>query len=726
MKRAALEPLVLALLVLTAAPAPAQQIREMEFKNQPITDILLALGEMAGRSIVPDETVSGSASYYFTSTDFETALGIFLSTYKLRHWREGAVYYVSRVFAQLDRSSGAVTVEADDVDLRLIVRALSRAIGKTILFDALPKEALTIHASNIAPAEALDILMKRFPDYQVEAGKDFFYVRRTDAASRSGSVPAGPGTPPVRVEDGRYAIDVDRARFRDVLVDLFRKAGLEYSLFLRTDVILENLHFAGKSRDELLRLVMEQANADYTVENGIYYVYDIQRSDVLKKLKTVRQIPLSHVPAQDLPGLFPQELASQNLYRLDKATNSVILTGSEEEIGPLEDFIRAVDRPTDGKSWCLFSLDYLKVSDLAAVLPPQLAGMKPIPLPQANSFVMLLSQASRDQLAAFLPLVDRRQGVHPIQLRYLQADTLLKNLPPSVSKDDLVPTGDATLLFFTGSEEKRRRFLRELELMDRPAPQIRYELLVVQYQDQEGLTWTRKLDVDSKASSLPDAFLGGIAELLKLNFNIVTTFGYLFALELNLGLETKRADVLADTSLTGLSGQEIRFQNTETSRYQEWETDPDTGELLGTGVTREITTGLIIGMNGWVSGDGMITMKVTSTVSKVVAASSTATGELPTTSEKIVSTNVRTPSGTPVVIGGLIQQTRDRTIDKTPILGDIPLAGLLFQDRVETATTTELVIYIVPHLEYPEPRKAESGRRMEDLYDEFVKESDGG
>jgi type II secretory pathway component GspD/PulD (secretin) len=87
---------------------------------------------------------------------------------------------------------------------------------------------------------------------------------------------------------------------------------------------------------------------------------------------------------------------------------------------------------------------------------------------------------------------------------------------------------------------------------------------------------------------------------------------------------------------------------------------------------------------------------------------------------------VRTPSGTPVVIGGLIQQNQDITIRKTPFFGDIPLLGLLFQNRVETTTTTELVIYIVPHLEYPEARKADSGRRMEDLYDTFVKGTVGG
>ncbi|HET6485147.1 MAG TPA: hypothetical protein VFH83_01935, partial [Spirochaetia bacterium] len=598
MRRAALS---LLLLIGTASLAQAQQIKEIEFRNQPITDILLALGEMAGRSIVPDETVTGTASYYFTATDFDTALKIFLSTYKLFSWRDGAIYYVSRVLAQSSKDTGAATVDADDVDLRLIIRALSRAIGKTILFDTLPRENLTIHAVDTPPAVVLEILLKRFPDYKVDSSKDYFYVRKVDAAAGPATASGGTGSP-VTVAGGRYSLDVDKARFRDVLVDLFAKAGLEYSLFLRSDVILENLHFADKSLDEILRLVMEQANADYTVASGIYYVYDIQRTDVMKKLKTVRQIPLSYVSVQDLPNLFPQEMASQNLYRLDRNSNSIILTGSQEEIGPIEEFVHAIDQPTDGKDYCRFDLSFLKVSDLPSVLPPSLSGIKPIALPQGNSFVMLLSPASEKMLQEYLPLVDRKEPAHAIQLKYVQSDFLLKNLPPSVSKDDVQQTGDATLVFFTGSDDRLRQFQREIDLLDRPAPQIRYELLVVEYQNGQGLDWSLKLNANATPSALPGAFLGSIDRLLNLNFNIVSTFGYLFAIELNLGLTENKANILADTSLTGLSGQEIKFQNTETTRHQELEVDPDTGKLLPTGVTREVTTGLIIGMNGWVSG----------------------------------------------------------------------------------------------------------------------------
>ena len=719
MKRAAC---VLAGFLAFSAAIPAQQIREMEFKNQSIVDILLALAQMSGRSIVPDETVSGNASYYFNETDFETALTIFLSTCRMYSWKEGNIYYVSRVRASWSREAGTATLDAEDVELRLVVNALSRIIGRTILFDPLPRENITIHVESSPPEKILGMIVKRFPDYRVESGEGFHYIKRLDPGGRSDARADKPGTL-VSYRDGLFSINTEKARLRDLLGEIFQKAGLEYSLFLRSESILENLHFTNKKLEEFLSLILEQATADFSVENGIYYVFEIQRADVMKKLKTVRSLPLTYLSAQDLPNLLPQDLAGQNLYRLDRNTNTVILSGSAQEIGPLEEFIRNLDRPLEQKKYYRFNLSYLKVNDFLTLLPSPLSGIKPVALPHENSFVMLLSAENKKSLDDFLDLVDKKHGGTPLYLKYIQSDYLLKNLPPSVAKDDVQATGDSTLVFFNGSEDKLRQFRRELEALDRPTPQIRYELLVIEYQNGESLTWSASASSSAlTGTSQTAAFLGTIGNLLQLNFNVVSTFGTLFAVNLNLDLSNNTANVLADTTLNGLSGQEIKFQNTLTSRYRDLELNTTTQQLQGTGVTREITSGLLVSMNGWVSGDGMITMKVSSTVSKQGADLSGTTGNPPSTSEKIVSTNVRTVSGTPVVIGGLIQQEKTTTVEKTPVLGDIPLLGLLFQSRNDTLSNDELVIYIVPHVEYPAHGATDECVRMEAIYQKFVKE----
>ncbi len=75
--------LILAFVIGIASSLSAQFIESMEFQDKPITDILLALAEVSGKSIIPDETVQGRASYYFSRVDFDTALMVFLSTYNL-------------------------------------------------------------------------------------------------------------------------------------------------------------------------------------------------------------------------------------------------------------------------------------------------------------------------------------------------------------------------------------------------------------------------------------------------------------------------------------------------------------------------------------------------------------------------------------------------------------------------------------------------------------------
>jgi len=685
----------------------------LSFRNQPITDILMVLADIGEVSIIPDETVSGSASYHFSTLDFDTALRVFLDTYKLYGIRRDGLIYVSRIDARWNEEAGTVSLHGEDVELRLLLRALSRAMGKTVLFDALPNERLTIHIDDLSPTSALEVLTARLSEHELETKEDYFYIRRTasgDPASRRGQLLS-------RNNEGLYSLDLVRVRFRDLLKDLFTAEGEEYSLLMRGDAVLEELRFEEKEFSELLRLVLEQANGDYQVSGGIYYIFEIQRRDVLKKLKTTVSLPLEHLPAQSVSALLPPDLAAANLMQADTESNTIILRGSPEEIGPLESFIRSLDRPLQHVSYRRFDLGYADVKDALNLLPPRLSALGPKVLPGTNSFIVPVSDAQAGDFSAYLAALDTPPGHFPVQLKYISAETLIKSLPPAAAKEEIVATVDPTMVFYTGPESRKEEFIRQLALVDRPVPQIRYDLLVVQYQEGQGLNWNTNYENKVANDGDETTFLGSIGSLLNLNFDIVSNFGYLFAVDLSLSLSETRASIMADTTLNGISGETLKFQNTNTYRYRDYEIDSDTGELKSTGVTRELTSGLIINLNGWVSGDGMITMEISATVSRQGSESST--NNPPTTTEKVVSTHVRSPSGKPVVIGGLIQQDQDISISKTPILGDIPLLGRLFQSRTESTDTTEMVIYVVPHVEYPEKKKLSRMAEARRLYSKY-------
>jgi type II secretory pathway component GspD/PulD (secretin) len=698
----------------------AQRIKSMEFRNQSIVDILLALGEASGTSIVPDETVSGNASFFFADSDLMDSLSLFLAAYRLYSTRSGNVIHVSRIAASYDRERRLVAMRADDVDIQLLVRALSKAVGATILYDSLPRANLSLSIDALDPEKVLEILMKRFPEYRVQAEDSYYYLRKVGADAKEPI--KGTPKPAILKSGDTYSLDLDKGHFLETLARLFAAAGKEYSLLTRSDSVLENLYFSGRSFDELLRLVLEQGNADFVQSGGVYYVFEIQRKDVLKKLMRTLVIPLKYVSVQDIANLLPADLSSGSQLRVDRGTNSVLVTGSEEGIAPLRDFLLGIDRPLEGRSYHRFDLRYAKAKDLVALLPAKLAATPPILLPEGNAFLLLAPDEAVEPVNDFLRLVDKKTEGFPVRLKFIKSEELLKNPPPAVAKEELVDSGDPGLVFFVGSEDKRRVFLREVALVDRPRPQIRYQLLVVQYDQSTNLNWTKNIAVSGAQSDSSNSVALSLSNLLNLSFDVVSRFGALFAAQLNLELDENRAHVFADTTLTGLSGQDVKFQNTNTFRYREIEINATTGQAQYTGVTSSITSGLIVGINGWVSGEGMITMSVNATVSKQGESASMDGGSLPSTSEKVVATQLRTPSGAAIVIGGLLEKSVSSAKKKVPFFGDIPLLGWLFTDTVKTEQNNEIVLYIVPRLTYGEESdEALLRERLDSLYDSCVR-----
>jgi general secretion pathway protein D len=70
----------------------------------------------------------------------------------------------------------------------------------------------------------------------------------------------------------------------------------------------------------------------------------------------------------------------------------------------------------------------------------------------------------------------------------------------------------------------------------------------------------------------------------------------------------------------------------------------------------------------------------------------------PIFSTRKVTTNVSIWDGQTVVIGGLIREDVQKVSDKVPILGDIPMAGVLFRSEVEQKLKRNLIIFTTARL----------------------------
>ena len=693
----------------------------MDFRNQKITDIIYSIAEVCGKSVLIDETVTGNATFRFEDKDFESALERFARHCQLYVENNDGVYLISKVHIE-NKANGRLAINTENVQIEAFINMISRFTNRTILFDNLPNAVITLRVSDASLEDVLNLTIVKLPGFGLERIADGYYITRSSGNMNKRNIDVFT----MSDVDGKFTCNIQNASFVNVIDTMFRKAGKEYAFLSKPNINLENMVYADKDFDELLKLFLYQCNCDFTVADNIYYIFEVQKKDIVKQFKETKIIQIKNINVDSLSAMLPNEFNAAGFIKYDKNTSSVILTGSPSEINPIEQFISKIDVPAEGRVYKSYYLDNINVKDAIAAIPKVLITSEVIILPSGNGFVTQVTEESGKALNDYIALLDNRKKNQAVKLKYIKSEDLIKSLPSGIGKENITETNDPTVIFFSGTENQFEDFMSDLEQIDKPKQQIKYQLLVIQRQKNENFNWGTNFTVGENSGDAGYTWGGMLSNIFNINFDIIAEFGVQFAGSLNAELGEGKSRVLADTTLNGISGESLSFSNTNTYRYRDIIVDTK-GDLY-TSTTREITSGLTLSINGWVSGDGMITVKVDAQVSKQGSAESSSSGNSadtsvpPATTEKKVSTNVRTKSGEPVIIGGLFQQEEDVSEKGVPLLGQIPVAGNLFKKRQTTVAESEFVIYLIPFLEENETdvlTEEENLARLKEKYPEI-------
>lgn len=141
-------------------------------------------------------------------------------------------------------------------------------------------------------------------------------------------------------------------------------------------------------------------------------------------------------------------------------------------------------------------------------------------------------------------------------------------------------------------------------------------------------------------------------------------------------------------------GQRVPFiTNTRTT---------ETGQTINTIQYEDI--GIILNVTPHINPDGLVIMDVAPEISSLtkttVPISETVNAVV--FNKRAASSRVAIRDGQTIVIGGLIEDRLVEQTSKVPVVGDIPLLGLLFQRNETTKAKTELLIFLTPHVA-PQP-----------------------
>ncbi len=176
--------------------------------------------------------------------------------------------------------------------------------------------------------------------------------------------------------------------------------------------------------------------------------------------------------------------------------------------------------------------------------------------------------------------------------------------------------------------------------------------------------------------------------------------GKLFGLDvlsaLDLGERDGQVSTLANPNLTALSGETGTF-------LAGGEIPIPVSQGLGAVSVEYKQYGVSLAYTPTVLSDGRISLRVRPEVSQLSSQGAVTIGgtTIPALTTRRAETTVELGSGQSFMIAGLMSNTHNNTIDKTPGLGDVPILGGLFRSNAFQRDETELVIVITPYLVKP-------------------------
>ena len=100
-----------------------------------------------------------------------------------------------------------------------------------------------------------------------------------------------------------------------------------------------------------------------------------------------------------------------------------------------------------------------------------------------------------------------------------------------------------------------------------------------------------------------------------------------------------------------------------------------------------------------ITPDDRIIMDLKITKDSVGTEVSTATGgKVPSIDKRELVTQVVVADGETVVLGGVYETELRHTVNKVPVLGDIPGLGYLFRNKNKVDNNAELLIFVTPKI----------------------------
>ncbi len=437
--------------------------------------------------------------------------------------------------------------------------------------------------------------------------------------------------------------------------------------------------------------------------------------DIDRDLSVLRALPLDNTPAEEMKRII-ESLHGGRDDNMRKAavtavavpgTNTLVLRGDNAAVTRMAAFVTELDSTNRGRDRGVevMTLQYHEAEDL-------------VPLLQSVSASIVKAETAEGQTTTAAPDATVHIGFHK-------------------ETNSLVVNADADM---------RRELRAVIQQIDQPRRQVLVEAIIVEVSDQAakelGLQYVLSGDgSDSKVPFTATSFSNSAPNILAATGALIATNeadgedsdvltqlqqaavdsllgasgflggfggqfsdGTIFGVILNALQSDTNSNVLATPSL-------MTLDNEEASLIVGQEIPITTGEVLGQNfenpfrtverqnvgieleVTPQITDGGPIGPNG--ERRPAIKMEIRQEASSILGPVTQSSSDL-ILNKRELQTNVVVENGEVIVLGGLIEDNEQISVEAIPLLGDIPVIGRLFRSEAKSRTKTNLMVFLRP------------------------------
>jgi len=592
--------------------------------------------------------------------------------------------------------SAAVQGEIKDMnfkgaDIRDVLRAIAEVAQVNLVTDSSVQGNITIHLRDISFDEALNLITQT-------TGLAYKWDGNTVVVAT-----------PERIDEVYADMDTRIIEFENK--DLNRVKSVVNSIYpeLNIQIIKENTQLLLVGKEEIVSEAVNLINrVDFpSVETEEAKAAEAEQAQVenppILEIIQIKHGNLSEV-VNNIKTLYP-ELTVQT----DTNNDQLILKGQKEIINEAKDLIAKIDIPTPEEVEAAKQeqeaqeqeveqeeqevTKFVKIENISAdALMSKIKDVYPnmkMSYDQINQ--QLIIRGTEKQVEEALVLVDRfdkaeKKRTEIVNVDYLELENVNKIVQNNIPEVNLSTNSMSKEIIVSGKDEDVQRAVNLIENLDMPRRQVIIEARV----EEISRTESESLGISDPTNNLPriqftkdvDGQIDGITGSWP---------DFLTALE-----SEGKAETLANPRLMTLNG--------ETGKMLIGERIPVKGVNADGEVTvTYIEAGITLEFKPWITKEDYIELEVSPKVSSL--------GEelyegYPSIRTREVSTKLRLRDGQTFAIGGLIQEDMKSSVNKVPILSEIPILGQLFKYENDSDEKTELVIFITPRIVEDSQREA--------------------